>query len=446
MLTRLIIKNLYSFNEQTEFNLFPNKSPKLKHHKVKTKEFEFLRFSAVYGANGSGKSNLVKSISLIDKLVTKGQLNSNLESIKFKLDPNCHSAPSSLAVEFINDKTIFYYTLTFHNDIILHEYLAKSTKKTDDIIFERKFEEDKQSVKFYEDYYKTEKEKLFADILVEKLIQKNELLLTFLAKKYKNDFKNVNSAYNWFRFKLIIINPSSKPEGIAHLLDKTHHLKKFANNLLPFLNTGISNLSIETSNIEDNFEFNQDQLSTLRKDLESDPSQMATITNKITNEEISVLTEKDKIVAKRIITSHKNSNDEEVEFNVGMESDGTKRLIEYLPAINGIIQSDCTYIIDEIERSIHPNAIKKIVQKLSHDLNIKGQLIFTTHESVLLDQKILRTDEIWFAQKDKFGASKLYSLSDYKIHNTIDIQNGYLNGRYGGIPFLSNFELLDWNE
>ncbi|TAE35352.1 MAG: ATP-binding protein, partial [Sphingobacteriales bacterium] len=76
----------------------------------------------------------------------------------------------------------------------------------------------------------------------------------------------------------------------------------------------------------------------------------------------------------------------------------------------------------------------------------KGQLIFTTHESNLLDQDILRTDEIWFTQKDIDGATKLFSLSDYKVHNTIDIENGYLNGRYGGIPFLSNLEDLNWHK
>ena len=104
------------------------------------------------------------------------------------------------------------------------------------------------------------------------------------------------------------------------------------------------------------------------------------------------------------------------------------------------------FIIDEIERSIHPLLIKELVKKFSLDPNTKGQLIFTTHESNLLDQKILRQDEIWFAEKNENGSTDIYSLNDFKEHKTIDIQKGYLNGRYGSIPFLANLKDLNWHD
>ena len=126
------------------------------------------------------------------------------------------------------------------------------------------------------------------------------------------------------------------------------------------------------------------------------------------------------------------------------ESDGTRRLIEYMPLLYAIIKNDMVYVVDEIERSIHPILIKDIVRKLSESETAKGQLLFTTHESGLLDQKIFRPDEIWFAQKDAEQATQLYPLSDFNIHNTANIENGYLNGRYGGIPFLSNLKDLHW--
>jgi hypothetical protein len=88
--------------------------------------------------------------------------------------------------------------------------------------------------------------------------------------------------------------------------------------------------------------------------------------------------------------------------------------------------------------------IKGIMEKLSQSENASGQLIFTTHESGLLDQDIFRPDEIWFAQKDAEQATQLYPLSDFNIHKTANIENGYLNGRYGGIPFLSNLKDLHW--
>ena len=110
-----------------------------------------------------------------------------------------------------------------------------------------------------------------------------------------------------------------------------------------------------------------------------------------------------------------------------------------------IMKFDVVFVVDEIERSIHPVLIKEMMKKLSQEKEIRGQLIFTTHESHLLDQEIFRPDEIWFAEKDEEQATKLYPLSDFNIHKTANIENGYLKGRYGAIPFLSTLNQLHWN-
>ena len=117
---------------------------------------------------------------------------------------------------------------------------------------------------------------------------------------------------------------------------------------------------------------------------------------------------------------------------------------EYMPFLYSITHRNKVYVVDEIERSMHPIMIKELIKKLSESDSAKGQLIFTTHESSLLDQDIFRPDEIWFAQKDVEQATQLYPLSDFNIHKTANIENGYLNGRYGGIPFLSNLHDLHW--
>jgi AAA15 family ATPase/GTPase len=120
--------------------------------------------------------------------------------------------------------------------------------------------------------------------------------------------------------------------------------------------------------------------------------------------------------------------------------------MEYLPALFYAVSRRKTYFIDEIERSIHPLLIKELIKKFSLDKDTMGQLIFSTHESNLLDQDIFRPDEIWFAEKNKEGATELYALSEFKEHHTIDIRKGYLNGRYGGIPFLGNLKDLNWEK
>src|SRR5690606_31123238 len=102
---------------------------------------------------------------------------------------------------------------------------------------------------------------------------------------------------------------------------------------------------------------------------------------------------------------HQGEKGKSFEFNYMEESDGTRRLLEYLPALNSVINSNATFIIDEIERSVHPLIIKELIRKFSTDSSTKGQLIFSTHESNLLDQEIFRADEIWFTEKSILGAT-----------------------------------------
>lgn len=445
MLIRFIVKNIYSFKDETEFNLFPNKAQGLPHHKVISGDFEFLRFSAVYGANGSGKSNLIRAISFIKTLVEEGKLPPKTDDLKFKLNDDNLRSPISLGVEFITDGKPYFYTITFDGNQIVYEYLAESNTNNDVLVFERSLDSGVQEIKFHEDYYKTDKEKLFVEVLSEKLIQKNELLITFLSEKYPEDLKSACSAFDWFEETLIVVKPDAKPSGIAHIMDSEPAIKDFANQLIPSFNTGISEIEIEKKKFEEIVGNND---TTFKKriidNLKNEPNKISLLIDRNTGEETTLVYENDEVVAKRLITKHKNSSGKHTDFNLGQESDGTRRLIDYIPAFQGIINDSKVYIIDEIERSIHPMMIKEIMTKLALDENIKGQLIFSTHESNLLDQNIFRPDEIWFAQKDMDGSSKIYSLSDFKIHNTINIENGYLKGRFGGIPFLGNLKNLNW--
>ena len=163
-------------------------------------------------------------------------------------------------------------------------------------------------------------------------------------------------------------------------------------------------------------------------------------------EELIVVEEDDKIWVKSLSLEHTGKNGNIAIFGLEEESDGTIRLLDFVPAFRDVITKNKVFVIDEIERSIHPLLIKELLKKFSSDTETKGQLIFTTHESNLLDQEIFRQDEIWFTEKDDNGSTDLYSLSDFKEHKTIDIRKGYLNGRYGSIPFLGNLEDLNWHK
>lgn len=448
MLIRFQIKNLYSFEEETEFNLLTNNSEQLPHHKKRVNGVDFLRMTAIYGANASGKSNFVKAIALLQETVKRGKIIDNSNDCKFKLSKEALAKPISLGIELLSNSKMYYYTITFEHNQILNEALIETFKEGEDrIVFERTLVGEKQQIPFIGDNVKNEKERMFLELLSEKLLGKEELLLTFLAQKYPDEYTDIHNVFGWFSNTLIVLSPSFKVSGMVHLFDTNNKIRDFINTFIPNLSTGIENFYIKTDTIEKTFpNIDEEEKRKLVDELKKESNKRVAFYDRHTREEVAiVLNEDDTLYTKRLFTEHLGKNGYKNRFPLKLESDGTKRLLEYAPLISDVINNEVVYIVDEIERSIHPMMIKELIKKISSDPTAQGQLIFTTHESCLLDQEILRPDEIWFTQKDMGGATQMYSLSDFNISNTATVENDYLNGRYGGIPFLSNLKELNWH-
>ncbi|HMS67037.1 MAG TPA: AAA family ATPase [Saprospiraceae bacterium] len=445
MLIRFVIENMFSFGERKEFTTIPNKRLKtLLDHQYNINGFEILKLSSIYGANGAGKSNLIKSLFQFQKLVTR-------EEIPFRLKETLHKFVNKkeqiLAIEFIQDKTPLYYGIVLSEDKIITEelYLSGLGKKEDQLIFERKTVGDKTNIKFLDAFESDEKSQVLKTVLLEEFVKATEPVLKLLANRDNKYLKDVKKAYQWFSETLEIITPDSKPSALAHKIDVDIEFKKYAEDLMCSFNIGIKSLETEKKNIQEFFgEDNDNELDKLIKTVEDSPKKMIGLTSR-RGDEIILVKEQDTIWVKTLKVEHSSSSNSAF-FDLDEESDGTVRLLDFVPAFKQVISSAKVYLIDEIERSIHPLLIKELVKKFSLDNKTLGQLIFTTHESNLLDQDIFRQDEIWFAEKDLNGSTDLYSLSDFKEHKTIDIRKGYLNGRYGSIPFLGNLEDLNWHD
>ncbi len=449
MLIRFAISNLFSFKEETEFNLLPSKVKRLSHHKYNKSGIEVLKLSALYGANGSGKSNLIRSISLLKMMIVRGVIPNSLTSQKFKLSESSQTEPIELAIEFFANNAIYYYSIAINDGIIIDEYFSSNDdKQEDEMIFHRKYENGKTSISFFKEFDEIKENLTLKKIIETDLIKPNQPLFSLLNSISNDAFIDIKVAYNWFEHGLTIIYPETKATGLVLEIESKKGFKEFANELMCSFNTGITNLKVDVTRVEEFFgKDNQKEVDEIKAELKNNPDKkIGLVTNAATSEEVVVVNDSGKILAKRLLFEHKGDKSQNVEFRFDEESDGTRRLLEYLPAINSVIQDSPTFIIDEIERSIHPLIIKEIISKFSKDKSTKGQLIFSTHESNLLDQEIFRTDEIWFTEKSILGSTKLYSLSDFKEHNTIDIRKGYLNGRYGAIPFLGNLQDLNWHK
>jgi uncharacterized protein len=442
MLIRFIVSNFLSFDQETEFNMISGVFKTHKHHVYNAGKVDVLKAAAIYGANGAGKSNLIKAINLLKEIVTKGGIDQTIDDKKFKLNKNNFEKPISFDIEFSIDKKIYSYGVSINHNEIVEEWLYESGITIDDkLIFERSLTTSgKTSIRMAEKFVRTKKEELLIELIEENLLQRNKLLLGM------TDYLKIDeliSVRKWFIEKLIVIFPSKNFHGILPLLLNSVPLKKFFDQLLLSFDTGIDQLVSRDQDLEKYLVESKEKLT---KEAIED---IVKVSKLLINEKLSAVIiqgNEGKLIVKETVSFHKDNLGESILFKLSEESDGTKRLIDFIPAFHNLLQKDYTYVVDEIDRSIHPSLLCMMIRKIMLDTSTKGQLIFTTHESNLLDLEIFRQDEIWFVEKDnKTGGSQLYSLSEFKPRYDLDIRKGYLKGRFGAIPFLANLQDLNWD-
>lgn len=446
MLLRFIAENVFSFKEATEFNLFPSsKTHSHDSHKITCDHAVVLRMTALYGANGAGKSNLVRCIGLLQGIVSKGVLSaiSFPADTRFFYDEACAGKPSALAIEYSVGDCVFYYHVEFDSKNIYMEELYQSGKTKDDLIFKRLLDDAGSiSVELSQKYTDAKVTSEYRDAI--RRVQRQDMsMLNFMGQYYADSFPMITKAYRWFVDELCIVRPDAIFGIMPHLMDTNSDFSRMVNEKLPFFKTGIESL------VSQREEMSLQEAQSVYKE-ESDlakktPGLPVLAVNRVTGETFNIVYEEEKLLKKTILPQHTMPDGQLQTTPFFLESDGTRRIIDYMPVLYYLlVRPDSVFIIDEMERSVHPILIKELMRTISESQRAKGQLIFSTHESCLLDLDIFRPDEIWFAQKDIDNSTKLYPLSDFNIHNTANIENGYLQGRYGGIPFLSNIKDLNW--
>lgn len=442
MILRFIVENITSFKEAVEFNTFPSsKSHSHENHKLPCGHAIALRMGAIYGANGAGKSNLLVALDLLKGLVETESLVNFIvyDDLVFKFDSDYVNKPFGMAIEFYHNDNVFYYHIEFNRKQVFLEELYLSKKTKDIKLFVRK----DSSIDINGDYFGKGFNPQFVDVL-DRLVRPDMLFLSFMGKYYPDEMPLVNDAYHWFTDRLQVVLPNSYARMVPHMFDKDGRFSELVNSVMPEFKTGIYRLDVRKEILNEENAKGNDKMLRLIKKAKLHPGEPQVMETYQDREISNIVFEDNVVYMKTLVAIHKMEDGSEVDMPIVHESDGTRRLIEYMPLFYAITQEDKVYVVDEMERSIHPILIKSLVTKLSQSATAKGQLIFTTHESALLDQNIFRPDEIWFAQKDAEQATQLYPLSDFNIHKTANIENGYLNGRYGGIPFLSNLKDLHW--
>jgi len=448
MLIRFIVKNLLSFHNETEFNLLPGRYHRLQHHIKSEAGIDLLKLNVIYGANGAGKSNLIQALTMLRDFVVDGEIPIKLINNTFKFDKESRKKDIYLGVEFIKNDIPYYYGITLNQGTITEEELLISglAKSDEKLLFRRtgKVNSNNINLDFSPAVTADKEAALFPPFLKNEILQRNIPVLHYMSNRQNEVFAPFKAVFDWFKYGIELIPAGAVPKGMPILIEMDKKFHEFARHTMNTFGTGIADIHIETIPIDEFFgKENKMQAEQIKEYLQANPREHKSLNYSFG--EVNFVLSDDKVEAKTIFFTHTEDKGAE-RFYPTQESDGTRRLLDYIPALFTLISKDKTYFIDEVERSIHPLLIKELIKKFSHDTHTKGQLIFSTHESNLLDQEIFRPDEIWFVEKNKLGASELYTLSEFKEHHTIDIRKGYLNGRYGAIPFLANLRDLNWEE
>jgi len=440
MILRAKFENILSFNSETEINFIAGKGTSLPEHVYRAEkrdDISVLRSSIIYGANASGKSNTIRCISILKDIALGGFPKNSWNVFKLATDKK---TDSKLEIEIKVDSLYYSYGIVFSIKGIKEEYLYQVNSRTKKKIFERKTEADVIDYSFGEIDGDDE-----ARQFVKFLSNGTPIDRSFISEYHKRNgkgIKAIDDVYIWFDDDLKIIFPETRFQGLSFRLEKDDEFSEATRKLLHFFNTGISDIKRVLTSREET-DLPKELISQILS--EAKPDETCCVAS--SDQQSVYFFETDKEGLTKIYkqkTVHKNIHDEDVIFDMDEESDGSIRLLDFIPMLIDLQFNSAVYLIDEIDRSMHPMMSRKMLEyyfsQLSKDKNT--QLICTTHESHLLDTSFIRTDEVWFVEKEKDGSTQLTLLADYKPRE--DIRKSYLQGRYGAIPFFADVKTLNW--
>lgn len=417
MLVEFRVKNFRSIRDEQVFSLVASSDKKLRDTHVQGTKIKaipgILRSAVVYGANASGKSNLIKAIQYMRNIVLKSSMirppDVQFSIEPFMLDQKTKESPSEFEMTFLIDDTRYQYGFSMNRKRILSEYLLVFKKFKPQHWFERTY--DKANDK---DVYAFKTGLTGSKQMWEEATRSDSLFLSMAAQLNSKALKPI---FDWFAEGLVVLSEHEKlaPDYSVKVIteeDGASHIRNFleaADITISKIDVRMRKVSGQTINID---------AATGKLEIQS---------GEIDSPEIRF---------------HHDTENESAVFDFNDESSGTRNLFTLAGPVLDILQKGKTLIIDELDTSLHPLIVKEFV-KLFHRPEGGAQLIFSTHDTSLLDSYgLFRRDQIWFTEKTQNQATTLVTLSDFSPRNNEALERGYLSGRYGGIPFLDNNKRL----
>ena len=433
MLIRFSLENWMCFRDKVEFSMLATKErqhgdrlPTLEaYNKVRV-----LPVAAFYGGNASGKSSFFQALRFAQKLVVGGTwVDQEIPVRTFRLDDEKMKQPARFSFEMLApDGCLYAFSFAANRTAILEEKLVKILSKTEQTLYERR---GGQMTNWGSIQGQSTEDKDFLKFAF-RGTRPNQLFLKNAIEQNLDVFRPI---YDWFKEKLVLVQPDSRFEFFRMSPDERESMSE----ILSQLDTGITHLEEEETPVPDSaarlFSGLEDNIRKRKFDDEAVSPEML-----FSSFELGIICRDGQWFAKRLVPYHtKGTDGPKVRFEMDEESDGSQRLVQLVPGFLDLRSNAAgkVYFIDEIDRSLHTQLTRKLLGLyLEHcSAHTRSQLLFTAHDVLLMDQRLLRRDEMWVTERSSTEGSTLYSFSEYKdVRYDKDLRRSYLQGRLGGVP------------
>ena len=452
MLIGFSVSNFRSFNSPQSISFKPSKIARHKKHLCEIAGKKVLKSAVIYGANAGGKSNLIKAIDFSRNIILNGVDSASLSKMNFRISSETFTIPGTFQYQLIAGEYEYSYgiAISYSKSEIISEWLVRIDKnKNEFVIFDRNVNEDKKSIvetdisaKQFKD---SERLRIYFEDFSENISDtlRKKTMLSDLATRgsHKDTILNeIVAVYEWFK-KILILFPESKYIRINDMANDSQ--RDFFRNVLQYFDTGIDELKSQQRGMDLDKLFENIP----HADAEQLKVQISLTAGqhpfdiRIDNQLVTLRKdETGNIVYNKLMFDHGNPDDP---FDLTDESDGTRRLFDFIPLLHEI-GSNHVILIDEIDRSLHTSLVRKFFEIFFEKTERNSsQIIATTHDDNIMDLDLFRQDEIWFVERQPDHSSYLYSLNKYKARFDKKVNNDYLLGKYGAIPQFQKKQELE---
>ena len=428
MLVSFRVENWKCFSDEVSLSMVASRErqhvkrvPYVSKYRIK-----LLPISAVFGANGTGKSALFSALDFARQMVVESHGSKPLHLLRpNRTNQASTGRPTKFTFEILAGDTIYEYYFSLNLFYVVEERLTIIRSASETILFER----ENLEILFHPSL-PTQEHLRYAF----NGTRNNQLFLSNSVFQRLEHFKPV---FEWFSDSLVLIGRDTKVLSSDLLSDTSGSLLSHLNDILPLFDTGIVRIEVEPVPL-DRVYLTNELIESIYKELKQGTT---TLGNHLEGLLIFSLGRQGELQAHEVKTIHHGDDGTEIRFGLDDESDGTRRLFDLLPAISAptIAGSNRVYVVDEIDRSIHTLLTRQLLTMYLQSCTQKSstQLLFTAHDVQLMDQQLLRRDEMWATERNDLKGSSLISFAEYRnIRKDKKIRTSYLEGRLGGIPNL----------